>query len=256
MLKISDTMKRSLLTFHLVVTIVVFLYAALIYILFPHLVLRILVWTLFTELVCAVFLFKCSSLLMDTDGEPLQRLNAANIITLARILLVPSISLFLFNGFPFVGAALYALGASLDIVDGLVARRFDRVTKMGVMLDPLGDILTTFVVFFYFWSRSLVPDWLFAILLIRYAEFFAGLAILAGFGAIPRLKATIAGKVAAVVQGPLILFLIILPALPEGAVSTKVISSSYYVLGFAFVSVIISQSIIGIKALYLKRSMI
>jgi CDP-diacylglycerol--glycerol-3-phosphate 3-phosphatidyltransferase len=69
-------------------------------------------------------------------------LNAPNLLTLGRIALVP---MFLYllsyenRRNSFLAAAVYAVCALTDWVDGWLARISDKVTTLGKFLDPLAD---------------------------------------------------------------------------------------------------------------------
>ncbi|HUV37655.1 MAG TPA: DUF4388 domain-containing protein, partial [Patescibacteria group bacterium] len=107
---------------------------------------------------------------------------------------------------------------------------------------------STAAVFAFFWYRDIVPTWLFTVLVIRYVQFFAGLAVLALFGMTPKLSATPAGKAVGVIQAIGIVILLastIFPGkLPFGAMHGYLVA----VLGCAFCWVIVSQTVIGWRA--------
>ena len=71
-------------------------------------------------------------------------MNLPNIITLARILLVPVfvvIYLWPGDGTYLIAAALFALAAATDWLDGYLARRLNQTTPFGAFLDPVADKL-------------------------------------------------------------------------------------------------------------------
>lgn len=83
-------------------------------------------------------------------------MNLANRITIARILLVPVIMLFLLMKAPLgtlkienftipynqiIAALIFILAASTDSLDGYIARKRKLVTNLGKLLDPLADKL-------------------------------------------------------------------------------------------------------------------
>lgn len=71
-------------------------------------------------------------------------MNAANAITVTRILLIPVFLVLLFVEVPYgeyLAVAVFALAAGTDKLDGYVARRSKTVTAVGMFLDPLADKL-------------------------------------------------------------------------------------------------------------------
>jgi cardiolipin synthase (CMP-forming) len=66
-------------------------------------------------------------------------LNLPNLISFARLLLVP-VAIWLIIGDRY-GAAFWVLVAAgiSDALDGFIAKRFDRRTRMGALLDPAAD---------------------------------------------------------------------------------------------------------------------
>ena len=71
-------------------------------------------------------------------------MNLPNIITLARILLVPVfVVIYLWPGEStyLIAATLFALAAATDWLDGYLARRLNQTTPFGAFLDPVADKL-------------------------------------------------------------------------------------------------------------------
>nr|WP_246011756.1 CDP-diacylglycerol--glycerol-3-phosphate 3-phosphatidyltransferase [Nocardia mexicana] len=72
-------------------------------------------------------------------------MNIANILTVARILIVPLFLLALFaaggheTGWRIVAAALFGVAAITDRIDGQLARKYGLVTDFGKLADPIAD---------------------------------------------------------------------------------------------------------------------
>ena len=70
-------------------------------------------------------------------------LNLPNAITLGRIIVVPVIVVTMLGarrgGSPILPAALVVAAALSDALDGYLARRSDKVTRFGRILDPIAD---------------------------------------------------------------------------------------------------------------------
>lgn len=73
-------------------------------------------------------------------------LTIPNLMSAARILLVPFFAAFYLRGHVAAAAAALVLSGLTDMLDGWAARRFDQVTELGKMLDPFADKLTQGVV--------------------------------------------------------------------------------------------------------------
>lgn len=80
-------------------------------------------------------------LLRDADGYRLSGLNVPLVLTLLRVSLVPGIILFLEERHFMVAFVTYSLAAFSDVLDGWIARRWNMVTRMGTVTDPLVDVV-------------------------------------------------------------------------------------------------------------------
>ncbi|WP_159716562.1 CDP-alcohol phosphatidyltransferase family protein [Geminicoccus flavidas] len=127
-------------------------------------------------------------------------LNLANLLTVLRIVLVVPVLLLLLGRAYGFAAALFALAALTDALDGLLARRLGLATRLGAVLDPVADkLLLTGTLLALAW-QELVPVWLVALVLARDVLVALGALALqmgvAGFAVAPSLL----GKAATAVQ--------------------------------------------------------
>lgn len=74
-----------------------------------------------------------------------EAINVPNAVSVLRLLLIPVFAwLVLTEQTAWAGALLGVIGAT-DWIDGYIARRFDQVTEIGKMLDPIADRLAVAV---------------------------------------------------------------------------------------------------------------
>lgn len=67
-----------------------------------------------------------------------------NILTLVRLVLVPFFAVIYMSDLPYAGlfaAIIFVVAALTDVVDGYIARKFNQISKLGRILDPLADKL-------------------------------------------------------------------------------------------------------------------
>ncbi|MFX3634277.1 MAG: CDP-diacylglycerol--glycerol-3-phosphate 3-phosphatidyltransferase [Candidatus Pristimantibacillus sp.] len=109
-------------------------------------------------------------------------MNLANKITLARILLVPIIMVFLLvniNVPPFefgeyqisynqiIAAIIFIVAASTDGLDGYIARKNKIVTNLGKLLDPLADKLLVAAVLISLVQMDKLAAWMAIVIISR-----------------------------------------------------------------------------------------
>ena len=128
----------------------------------------------------------------------MKNINIPNTLTVLRIiLLVPMFIVGLDD--PFKGALIAAVLGITDFIDGYIARRFNQVTALGRILDPISDrllLITSFILFFM--TRS-VPNWFLIVIGLR--ELLVGVGTLLIFiRKIPRPDVNKVGKISAVVN--------------------------------------------------------
>ena len=93
--------------------------------------------------------------------------NIPNIITLARILLVPLLIVLLLRG-NYAGALWVFLAAGIsDALDGFIAKRFNLCTRLGSLLDPLADKILLLSSVIVLARAGHLPVWLALTVIIR-----------------------------------------------------------------------------------------
>ena len=65
-----------------------------------------------------------------------------NMLSVLRIILIVPFVIFFLNKNYIAAAAMIILSGISDALDGFIARRFNQITEIGKMLDPLADKLT------------------------------------------------------------------------------------------------------------------
>ena len=71
-----------------------------------------------------------------------ENLTIPNLLSLFRIITIPFFVYFYLTDMVTVAIVVLVLGALSDCVDGYIARRFNQITDLAKMLDPLADKLT------------------------------------------------------------------------------------------------------------------
>ncbi len=105
-------------------------------------------------------------------------LNLPNIITIARILLVPLAVWLVITQQMWLALAVFIAAGISDAVDGWLAKRFDMKTELGAHLDPLADKLLLIALFVTLAVMQKVPAWL-AILVVSRDVLIVGGVVMA-----------------------------------------------------------------------------
>lgn len=139
--------------------------------------------------------------MVDTPRPVLRDIAAPpNLVTLGRIALVPVALALLAGGHrPAAVAVLLVMFAS-DGLDGYLARKLDRVTELGKILDPAADKIAVAAVLMFLVATGEFPLWAFLLVVVRdVAIVVGGLAIARKSRLVP--QALMVGKVAVAVLG-------------------------------------------------------
>ena len=93
-----------------------------------------------------------------------------NQLTLFRIAVVPILLVLFplgFDALTLFCAFLFAIASITDGLDGIIARQFDSVTKLGVILDPIADKMLTAAGLILLAHDHRIPAWMAGVLLCR-----------------------------------------------------------------------------------------
>jgi CDP-diacylglycerol---glycerol-3-phosphate 3-phosphatidyltransferase len=97
-------------------------------------------------------------------------LNLPNALTLVRILAVPVIVVALLDETPdgdVIAAAVFALAALTDGLDGYIARRRQDITTFGTLVDPLADKLLIVAALVSLVSLDRLAAWVAMVIIAR-----------------------------------------------------------------------------------------
>src|SRR5882672_6573020 len=166
-------------------------------------------------------------------------LNLPNALTLLRILAVPVVVVALLgespNGDAFA-AAVFALAAATDGLDGYFARSRDAVTTFGKLMDPIADKLLIVAALVSLVSLNRLEAWVAMVIIAREFAVTVMRAIAAERGVV--ISASWMGKVKTVLQIAAVFALIAanpapawVNALVYAAVAVTVISGADYFFG-------------------------
>ena len=66
-------------------------------------------------------------------------MNIANVLTLLRICMIPCAAYMFFVEAFGIAALIFFAACLTDVLDGVIARKFNMITDLGKILDPLAD---------------------------------------------------------------------------------------------------------------------
>jgi len=97
-------------------------------------------------------------------------MNIPLYITFFRILCIPILVILLisrFDGQEFIALAVFVIAALSDIVDGVWARRTQKTSTLGALLDPIADKLLISAAFICLVGMGAVASWMVIIIVGR-----------------------------------------------------------------------------------------
>lgn len=173
-------------------------------------------------------------------------LNVPNILAFIRLLLAPVMFFLLvdrdsallqgihYSWLDYMAAFIFVVASATDFFDGYIARKFDQITTLGKILDPLADKMLTLAGFLGLMMLDRADPWAIYLILTR-ELFITGLRVSAVSEQID-ISASWMGKVKTVVQMIAIGFLLMEwpggTALLWAAVALTLYSGYEYVQAF------------------------
>ncbi len=102
--------------------------------------------------------------------------NAANVLTLLRLILVPFFLAAFIMGKMGWALFLFCMAAATDLIDGTVARMLRQHSKGGAFLDPLADKCLVQSCFIALGIKGILPWWFVILALARDIAIVGGIA--------------------------------------------------------------------------------
>lgn len=145
-------------------------------------------------------------------------LSIPNLLSLFRLVLIPVYMLIYLNATHpshyYVSAAILAVSCLTDLIDGKIARRFNMVTTLGILLDPVADKATQFALILCLAMRYPVLWYLVGTFVVK-----EGFQLIAGSMILRKGKildgALITGKICTTVLFLSLILLIMVPTMSE-----------------------------------------
>jgi len=127
-------------------------------------------------------------------------LSIPNLITLARILLVPIVVWTIASGAMLAAFVLFVLAGISDAVDGFLAKRFHMTTVLGAYLDPLADKALIVSIYLTLGINGEIPRWLVILVVSRDILIVGGIMLSWLMGSPLKIKPLLVSKLNTVVQ--------------------------------------------------------
>jgi cardiolipin synthase (CMP-forming) len=94
-------------------------------------------------------------------------LTVPNLLSFIRLALVPVFLVFIIVGADFAALIVLIVSSITDYFDGVIARKFQQVSRLGQLLDPAADRLFIFAALVGLCVRDIIPWWLVVVIVGR-----------------------------------------------------------------------------------------
>jgi cardiolipin synthase len=127
-------------------------------------------------------------------------MNLPNIMTLARVLLIPVFVILIINKSFEWALITFATAGITDGIDGLIARITHQRTELGAYLDPIADKLLLIAAFLTLAIIEILPSWLAVIVITRDVFILIGFLVMILTNYHPKINPSLVSKVTTVFQ--------------------------------------------------------
>jgi cardiolipin synthase len=181
-------------------------------------------------------------------------LNLPNLITIARILLVPVVVWAIASHEMQIAFVVFLLAGVSDAVDGFLAKRFHMTSELGAYLDPLADKALIVSIYIALGITEAVPRWLVILVVSRDILIVGGIMLAVFLGKPMKVKPVLVSKLNTVAQ--IVFACLVLAALAFGftaEVAERVIMGVVAVLTLASVGFYVREWMVHMSAAELER---
>jgi cardiolipin synthase len=104
---------------------------------------------------------------VDQNAVSSRILTVPNVLSFIRLALVPVFLVLIIVRAEFIALLVLVFSSLSDYLDGVIARRFHQVTRLGQLLDPAADRLFIFAALIGLAVSGVIPWWLVSVVVGR-----------------------------------------------------------------------------------------
>ena len=152
-------------------------------------------------------------------------MNIPNVLSIIRLCLVPVFVVVFFSGIPNAAlwaALIYAIATLTDFLDGYIARRYNQITNLGRVLDPLGDKMILFAVLACLTIEHILPLWALAVFFAKELSMGLGGLVIHRHAKVEIPPSNYVGKAATVLFFIICVVLLVFPDIPYTAAAVMI----------------------------------
>lgn len=103
-----------------------------------------------------------------------------NALTILRFILIPFIIVYIVQDKYIEAFIFLTISGLTDVLDGIIARKFNFITNFGKLIDPLADKTTQISILVTLALKDIIPMWILVIVFIKEFAMVAGASFLYG----------------------------------------------------------------------------
>lgn len=106
--------------------------------------------------------------------------HVPNTLTIIRFFLIPAILYFIFTEQYIAAFIMLTVSGLTDVLDGIIARKFNCITNFGKLIDPLADKTTQISILAALTFKGIIPLWMLIVVFVKEFAMIAGASFLYG----------------------------------------------------------------------------
>lgn len=93
--------------------------------------------------------------------------HVPNLLTIVRFILAPFIVVLIVQDKYLTAFIVFTIASLTDIIDGVIARKFNFISDFGKLMDPLADKVTQLSILITLTCKNIIPLWVIVIVLLK-----------------------------------------------------------------------------------------